>query len=395
MRIHFLYQKQIMGWAALMIMAASSASSAGTVSMDGQGKAGGSDVSFFFETAVEYNDNVFQLSEDQKDSMENPEQADVLSGRYDGMENVSDVIVTPRIGLSLDALGFAGGRIRTGIWGQYRCFRENHEKNDFEAGGSVAQDVGERGKVQFKWTYLHDAFRKNYLSDADDDNGNGNIARDERTYSAARYDEFEGSLSYRHTLIKEKGNVLSKLDIEPFGGSSFRTYEPVFDNRDRKTATCGLVVRLGFLSRIQLDLAWQYDRLSSPGDEELVLYDETVRSVDVNGDGEIRENAALTTNIDRSCTRHGFSIAPSFNVTDDFAVFAGYEWRTSDYSSDNALDVDHYRKKVQKNQIKAGMSWDISKRWSVSGEYRRTDEEEPDDDDYVEDSFRLEWSFDM
>lgn len=381
--------------AATLMFSAFSVSWAGSATLDGLGKTGQSDVSFFFETAVEYDDNVFQLSDDQKHSMDHPETGDVASGRYDGMENASDVIVTPRIGLSLDTLGFAGGRTQTGIWGQFRFFNENQEKNDFEAGCSVAQTVGSRGKVLVKWTYLHDAFKKNYLSDADDDNGNGNIARDERTYSAARYDEMEGLLSYRHTFIKEKESLLSRLDLEPFGGSSFRTYDRIFDNRDRKTATCGLGARLGFLSRIQLDLALQYDRLRSPGDDELVLYDETVNSLDVNGDGDIKENAALVTKIDRSCHRYGFSIAPSLDVTDDLTVFTAYEWRMSDYVSDNVLDVDHYRKKVQRNEMKAGLALKLNKHWSMAGEYQRTDEEEPDDDDYVENSFRLEWRFDM
>lgn len=369
---------------------------AGTVVViDPLGKHSGGKWSVFAETAVEYDDNVFQLSESQKDNLENPEQGDVESGRYTDMDSVSDVILTPRLGFKMNTENPLGGKVSFDTWLQYNVYMKNDGKSYSEAEFSVSQSLGDNGRIGVEWKFLNGYFRKNDLSAVDDSNDNGNIAKDERTYSPATYDEIEGTVFYRHTFIKYKDQAFSRLDVEPFGGSSSRSYDDMFGNRDKQTATGGLKIRLGFLSKLNLDLSYQYDRVTSPNHNELVLFDETVNNNDVNNDGEIKGNAALLTHIDRSCNRHGLEITPSLELSDAITVFAGYQWRASDYTSDNELDVDHYHRTVERRQFKAGASCHISKSWSASVEYKTTDEEEPDDDDYVENSISLKIKCEM
>jgi len=343
-----------------------------------------SEWSLFVETAVEYDDNVFQLSESQKDNLDNPDQGDVESGRYADMESISDVILTPRMGFKMNAVNPLGGKFGMDAWLKYNAFMKNDKKSYFETELSFSQSIGDKGRLGVEWKVLNEYYKKNYVSAVEDSNHNGNIARDERTYSPATYDEFEGTVFYRHTFIKNKVRMLSRLDVEPFGRSSIRHYDDLFSNRDKRAAIGGLNVRLGFLSKINLDFGYQFDRVISPNHSEIVLFDETINSTDVNNDGDIEGNAALYTPIDRSCNRLGIEITPSLELTDSITVFAGYQWRVSDYRSDNELDVDHYHRTVERHQFKAGASYEMSKSWSVSVEYKTTDEEEPDDDDYVE-----------
>jgi hypothetical protein len=366
-----------------------------TVVIDPWVKHPGSIWSVFAETTVAYDDNVFQLSESQKNSLDNPEQDDLESGRYADMESISDIILTQRLGFKLTSMNSLGGEIGMDAWLQYNAYMKNDKKSYFETEISLTQSMGDKGRLGVEFKTLNGCYRKNYLSAADDSNDNGNIARDERTYSPAAYDEFEGVVFYRHNFIKNKDRMLSRLDVEPFGGSSIRRYNDLFSNRDKRTATGGLNVRLGFLSIINLDVGYQFDRVISPGHSELVLFDETIIGIDVNNDGDIEGNAALDTRIDRSCNRHGIEITPSLELSDNLTVFAGYQWRISYYTSDNELDIDHYHRTVERHQFKADASFEMSKFCSASVEYKTTDEEEPDDDDYVENCLMLKLKCEM
>jgi hypothetical protein len=345
--------------------------------------------SFYAGTTLEYTDNVFELSESQKSSLENPEEDEVNNGRYKNMEEAADEIVTPVLGLKMEKGSPLGGLFGFDIWLKYNMYVNNVEKCFTETGMTFKQSVNGNGEFKVKWMYLDGYFKKNYLSSVDDANGNGNIPNDERTYSPAVYDELEGILSYRHTLVKSRESLVSRLDVEPFGGTCIRKYNDLFSNRDKRTATGGVGFHFGILSRIGLDLVYKYDRVTSPGDYELVLYDETVDDADVNGDGEIKANAPLLTRIDRSCTRHGVEISPFIDISKKWRFFVGYDWRKSSYSSANTLDMDHYGRTAERNRYKAGVSFKTKESWSVSVEYMKTNEDGPDEDDYGENALRL------
>jgi hypothetical protein len=370
--------------AALIFLSYTPTATAQTVSRVSDTSA---DLDFYGEVEVEHSDNIFRQTDSQQARMAADDPEDSESGRFKDMDSASDTIISPIFGMNYKTRGLWGEDLGLSARMKYDFHTENPEKSHPEAKIRLKNDIGKKGRLALEGNFQFDNFKKNYLAGYNDENDNGNIPRDERIYSSAIYDEYEGILSYEHEFYKNNDTPLSQVDLKPFVGYSSRSYNAPFGNRDRDTVFGGLSLTLEFLSRLDLELAYRYENVSAPGDGELVLFDETRFDLDVNGDGEIEGNAPLVTEIDRSADRHTFEITPSFKVSKDIMLFAGYEKRISDDTSNNPLDLDHYKNTSYRTRFKTGIEYDFSKSWSTGVEYRHTDDEDEEDGDYSENRF--------
>lgn len=159
------------------------------------------ELSVFTETGFEYSDNVFRLTDDQISTMNENDPDDILSGRYKGMDSLSDYIFKPYIGLKWSSDSPFGGRVRLTSWLRYNFYLKNNDSGFSEGRVTLKNSIGKKGTLSFDGNFIYDYKKKNYLSSIDDINGNGNISKDERTYSAAIYDDYEGIIGYRHEFI--------------------------------------------------------------------------------------------------------------------------------------------------------------------------------------------------
>lgn len=346
-------------------------------------------------TEVVYSDNIYHLTEFQITSLEEGVQEDADSGRFNDMPSARDVVITPWFQLNSGLHSPLGGKINLKSRLYYHAYSENTAKNYPEVSAKIKQTIGKNDDITLRLTYVNDFFKKNYLINVDDSNNNGNIPKEERIYSPAVYDEFETLFIYGHNVVKENKQRISRIDIEPFGGFCSRIYNSGFHNRDRWILFGGVGVHVTFLSIVAIKTTYEFQDVDSPGNLELVLFDETIGETDVNDDGEIKENAPFVTRIDRSCHRHSLSIMPCIDVTDHCEVFFGYEWRKSIYSSQNPLDVAYYRQTAIRDQMEAGIKYKVSKKWTAEAAVKRTDDDSEDEDDYTENSaaFRVIYNF--
>lgn len=346
------------------------------------------EMSMFVEISFEYTDNVFGLTKDQISTMNENDPGDVISGRYKGTDSLSDTILKPRIGIKWKSdRSPLGGEFRLTSWLKYHYHTENDDLDYPEYGVTLKNSIGKKGDLILEANIVDGFQKKNYLSSASDMNGNGNLSRDERSYFAAVYDEYEGMLSYQYEVIDEKDKMLSELSIKPSAGYKIRSHNSCFKNRDMDTAFGGLEFNFEFLNRVDLELLYKYERASSPGDTELVLFDEIRSGNDVNGDSTLRKNAPLYSTIDRSSERNTIQINPSVILVKDIMLYLGYSKRTTRYTSDNPLDIEHYGQKAYREKFKAGISYDLSKSWFLKAEYCRTEDEDPEDGIYDENSY--------
>jgi hypothetical protein len=350
-------------------------------------KGKGDNLKFYVETELEYSDNVFQLTEDQQSKMESKDERDIHSGRFKDMESISDYIIKPRIGLKYVSESSLGGKFGVASWIRYNYYTKNEKSSYPEGRITFNNSIGENGVLSLEGNFADGYFKKNYLSGVNDIDGNGNIPREERIYSPAIYDEYEELLSYEHKIINNKDKMVTGLDIRPFSGLHYRKYNSPFGNRDQNIILGGLGLNLEFISRIKLGLIYQYERVSSPNDEEICLFDENIAGFDGNGDGKFKSNAPLITHIDRSSNRHTIEINPSIKLTKDVSFYIEYSKRVSVNTSDNPLDIDHYHTKAYRQQIKSGITYNFSKTWSVRIEYSRTEDDDLEDEDYLQNKY--------
>ena len=340
--------------------------------------------SFTLGIESEYSDNIFELSDEDQSRLEDNNADDGASGRYDDMDSVTDLIVSPSLAWKYAIPGIAGEASEFSARLKYNYYTENQAKSYPEARLKLQHAIGAKGTLSLEGNAVFAYFKKNYLSDYDDANSNGNISRDERIYSAAHYDEYEGILAYTHEVYKNKQTILTRFDVKPFLGLSTRIYDNGFENRDRTIALGGLAFNVELYKRFAIELIYQYEELHTPGDNELILYDETSVGSDINGDGNVAGNAALETRIDRSAQRQTLEIKPTVKLTKNSLLFLGYEYRVTDYTSNNPLDGDHYDNSADRHKISAGMKYKFSKTWAAKFALSQTDETDDNDEEYRE-----------
>jgi hypothetical protein len=346
------------------------------------------DLDLYSEINVEYSDNVFRLTESQQENLEENTREDIDSYRFDGMNAISDYVLSPAIGFRYKSDSPVHGKLRLDSSAIYHWYSENEERSYPEFEVKLENSVGDNGALSIEGSFRFDFFKRNYLSGYNNVNGNGNITRDERIYDSAVYDEYEGIISYEHEFLNKKGETLSEFDIEPFIGYTGRYYNSPFGNRDRNIALGGMMVSLEFFSKIDLDLTYQFEKVDAPDFRELVLYDEVSSLTDANNDGSLYRNAPLVTAIDRSAERSTIEVEASFELTKNALLFLGYRDRVSTYNSDNPLDIEHYQKKAYRERFRSGIEYEFSKFLSAEFRYTRLSDND-EDGEYIENCYLL------
>lgn len=348
----------------------------------------------FAEYGIEYVDNVFQLDSDQLWRLEKNDQQDRAGGRFEDMEYESDIILQPSMGLKYNSGSPLGGKFILTTWVRAHHYRKNDRSSYPEGRIRLKNTFSKKSALTLEGTFLSGYFKRNYLSGVNDADRNGNIPREERIYSPANYDEYEGTVNYEYEIINnKKDKKISRLDIQPFAGIISRTYNSTFSNRDQDKSFGGLGIVLEFMSWIDLEMIFKYERVVTPNDMELVLFDETRAEADVNNDIRIRNNAVLFTEIDRSNNRLIIEINPSFQWNKDVSLYFGFRRRMSSYTSDNQLDIEHYNQKASRNRVKAGLAYDFLKTWSAQFEYNRINDYNDEDGDFLKNMFLISMKY--
>ncbi|MBN1627936.1 MAG: hypothetical protein JW944_15560, partial [Deltaproteobacteria bacterium] len=193
----------------------------------------GNNFELFAEYGIEYTDNVFQLDSGQLWRLEKNEQLDRTGGRFEDMESGSDIIIQPSMGLKYESGSHLGGMFILTTWVRSYHYTQNERSSYPEGRIKLKNTFGKKSAVTLEGTFLSSYFRRNYLSGVYDADRNGNIPREERIYSPAIYDEYEGTVSYEYEIINNKDNEISGLDIQPFAGIISRAYNSTFSNRDQ------------------------------------------------------------------------------------------------------------------------------------------------------------------
>jgi len=338
---------------------------------------------FYIKASSEYNDNIFSLSGSQESTYYENNPEDNTSGRFEDMNSLSDNIFSPEFGMGYKINNPFGGRLELSSQVIFNYFVENENKSYPEFGLNIKQTVSEYTEIRLETSYIYGFFNKNYLSDITDLAG-PNVGRDERIYSAGIYDEFEVTADYRYSFdLKGKDMFFTELRLKPYLGFNFRKYNSDFENRDRDVLFSGLSIDLEMLKVIELSAGYEYELISSPGNEELILFDEIEYGSDVNGDFSIRANAPLFTEIDRSADRHKFEIGTKIGLFKDLELDMGYGYTQTIYSSDNELDLSHYEQTENSWQTEASLKYKFSKFLNCEIGYQYENEFDADDGNII------------
>jgi hypothetical protein len=153
---------------------------------------------------VRYDDNPFLLTPVQKGRLQTGSAADALSGRFRDMTSFTDAIPVAGVEVGLTGPGLFGRALDVSAEAAYEANAQNARRRHAELTFGIQQSFPKAGRLRLRADWRPSYFWKNYLSDAIDLSGDGNISADERVYRPATSHEVDLTLNYRQRLVKSR-----------------------------------------------------------------------------------------------------------------------------------------------------------------------------------------------
>jgi hypothetical protein len=302
------------------------------------------------QAEVRYDGNPFLLTSGGKSRLESGSSADVLSGRFRGMESATDVIPTPSLRLGIAGPGLGGRQLEIAADVAYEANLQNGRRRHAELGFGVEQSLPRAGRVRLAADWRPSYFHKNYLADAVDLNSDGNIGPEERRYASGTSNEVDVALSYRHRLVKStKGRPLG-ITAELEVGYLDRSYDAPFAGRSRSGPGAGAGLAFQLSRRWAIGLDYTFASLGGdPAQEVLILNENDFIGQDFNTNGSLSDDSArAVVLVDRSRAEHELGVSVQGELGKAATLEVGYARRLRNFSSSEPFDVvDRDRRDVR------------------------------------------------
>jgi len=268
-----------------------------------------------------------------------PTPADSVNGRFRDMTQVTDVIPIPALQLGLEGPGVGGRTLGVGAQLAYETNVHNAARRHAEMQFRIDQSLPHGGGLRLTADWRPSYFAKNYLADAIDLNANGRISGSEKRYAAARSNEIDMALRYRHRLLKSTDRHPIGITAELQAGYLGRRYTAPFAGRSRSgpDAGGGFAVQIGPAWTLGVDYA--VASLKSDVSTAILILDENEFGVDFNGNLTTTDSsarAAVLVDYSRVEREWGATLQGSAGAA---TVTAGYGRRTRQFSSTQLYDV--------------------------------------------------------
>lgn len=304
-----------------------------------------------------YDDNPFLLTPLQKPKLQTVSAADALSGRFRDMTSATDAVPVAGVEVGLGGPGLFGRALEVSADVAYEVNTQNARRRHAEIIFGVEQALAKAGRVRLRADWRPSYFWKNYLSDAIDLSGDGNITADERIYRPGTSHELDVTLNVRRRLVKARAShpIGVRGDLE--AGYFTRGYDAPFAGRDRRGpgAGAGIAVEVGPRWTVSLDYAYQ--ALHADSTREVQVLDETEFGVDFNGtNGASDTEARAFELVDRSRTEQNLRATVETELSGGVTLRLAYARRRRDFSSTQPYDVSDRGRRDTRNELEAELT---------------------------------------
>jgi hypothetical protein len=315
------------------------------------------------QAEVRYDHNPFLLTSGRKRTLKAGSAADEQSGRFRGMQSATDVIPIPSLRLGIAGPGLGGRRLEIEADVAYEASLQNARRRHAELAVGIEQSLRRGGRLRLSADWRPSFFHKNYLADAVDLNGDGDIGPEERRYARGTSDEVDFALSYRHRLVKATKRRPLGVTAELDAGYLDRGYDAPFAGRSRggPGAGAGLAFELGRRWVIALDYAFA----SFGGDaaQEVLILNENDFGQDFNGNLSTSDDSArAVVLVDRSRVEHELGVSVRGELGKAATIEVGYGRRLRNFSSSQPFDVVNRDRRDVRSELAAELDL-----WLASG----------------------------
>ena len=296
-----------------------------------------------------YDSNVFQLSDHQTTKLTTAGPAEQISGRFNGMNSVSDYVFTPSVKLLTEGPGIAGRKLGLQAGVNYDMYFLNPKRRHFTFDFAVEQATSRNGRVRAKFDYTPNYFYKNFLADAT--NFTSSVTASERVYRPDIYNEGDLTIDYRYriaggrTVVTARGGYLKQRNRAPFLG------------HDRNEPHGGGGIDFGLTKWWRIDGGYDYAVANSPRVQEVMILNEPDFGVDFNNDGDASQMSIRTVQfVNRSHHEQLFHVKARLGFTERSSFEFGYERRLRNFLSKEPFDVLHNGRSDARDNFTAAFS---------------------------------------
>lgn len=306
------------------------------------------------QAEVWYDDNPFLLTSGRKSRLEAGSAADAQSARFRDMESATDVIPIPTLRLGIEGPGLGGRTLDIEAEVAYEANLRNAERRHAEFAVGIEQSLPRGGQLRLSADWRPSYFHKNYLADAVDLDGDGDIGTDERRYASGTSSEVDVSLSYRRRLVKSTKRRPLGVTAEIEAGYLDRSYDAPFAGRSRSGpgAGAGLAFELGRRWVIGLDYAFA-SLGGDPAQEVLILNENAFPGQDFNNNLSTDDSARAVVLVDRSRAEHEIGLSVQGELGKAATLEVGYARRLRNFSSTEPFDVVNRDRRDARNELAA------------------------------------------
>ena len=303
------------------------------------------------DVVTEYDGNVFLLPPAKVSNPGAPSAAELVSGRYDGMEASRDLVTTLGASVAMRRPGRGNRDFTLTPELAYEWYARNTERTNVAMGITLEQLLRREGRVRLRAQLLPGYFARNYLANALDANLDGTISAGERIYARGEYSETDVQADYRKRLIKSSAERPLGAWLTVGAGLANRTFKAPFAARDYSGLTASVRLQFDLAHGLELVSAYDLAVLGSTRTPQVMLLDEPLYGQDLNGNLNATDlNARTVRTVDRSHTEHVLGETARFAVTKktDMDLSVDVRWRS--FSSAEPFDASNNGRKDRRVQ---------------------------------------------
>ncbi len=305
----------------------------------------------------EYDSNVFLLSGSRKRAVDHPSSTDGATGRFENMESSQDLAIHAATGVRLGTRGIGGRAFTITPAIEYSHYVRNTERSHLTAGLGLRQALPRGLDLELSAAHTPSHFRKNFLLDAVDQNGDRTISPEERRYAPGMFADADigAALGFRLRKSTKRSPLSARMKLG--AGYYARSYDSPFEHRDLGGPTFGAALEVEPGKRFGLTLSYDAELQSADPSQEILILDEPDAGQDLDGNGRATDlNVRTAQMVDRSRRGHQARAQVKLDLPRRTTFTVEYAMRLRNFSSNEPLDLAHRDRKDRRNEVRAELS---------------------------------------
>jgi hypothetical protein len=307
------------------------------------------------------NNNVFLLSDALKARLDTLTAPAPPGTHFTDMASASDFITLVGAAFDFEGPGLLGRTLTIRPTARYDYYARNAKRGNVELGLSIAQSVWHNGRLHLRGSLVPSYFYRNFMSDAQDLNGDGSIEANERIYAAGTYHDNRVFVGYQHRLVRATHTQPLGVAVELAVGHVVRNYDAPLAYRSYRGPEVDATLALELSKALKFDAGYEHASLTSKPDSAVLVLNEPDFNVDFNRNGTTTDLRVRTVQmVDFSRTEQYLNLRLRGELGEGVGARVYYQHRWRTFPSTQPFDVYNNSRRDRRDLVGVELSLRIA-----------------------------------